>query len=125
MASKGESADQLGTFEAQTMVRRMKTYTIVEPELRNLWATTLAANILLLFASMSAGFAVSCLTSSATVPDWTKLSEQQQALFYYGPRIGFGTASVLLLMTVGAWILGYWTIRDIRKTSREGRVLAG
>jgi hypothetical protein len=36
-----------GAFEAQTMVRRMKTYTIVEAELKALWASALATTILL------------------------------------------------------------------------------
>ncbi len=84
------------------MVRRMKTYTIVEPELRNLWATTLAANVLLLFASLCVGFAVSCLTSSAAVSDWSRLTQQQQALFYYGPRVGLLAGGALLLLTIGA-----------------------
>jgi hypothetical protein len=125
MANSQESKDPVGSFETQTMVRRMKTYTIVDPELRNLWASTLMTTILLFFATVCLGVAISCLLAPMSIPDGAKLSSQTQTILLYGPRLGFIGGGLFFLLALLAWWFDYSVIRDVRKTSREGRLLAG
>lgn len=105
------------------MVRLLKLYTIIDPELRNLFASTLLANVLLFLATLFVGFAVNCLMSAMVVPAGMPLSEEQRLLFKYGPFVGFGIGIIFFLLTVAAWAFGYSNIRNIRKTSRDGRLV--
>lgn len=112
------------TIEAQQMVRRVKTYTILDSEFMNLAATTLAANLLLFFATMFFSVGIDCLISKMAITTNDPLSTQQIAFFSYTPTISFWIGGIFFALTIACWIFGYSTFRHIKKTSREGKLIA-
>jgi hypothetical protein len=113
-----------GTIEAQQMVRRVKTYTIVDSEFNSLAATTVAATVLLLIASFCLSFAVDCLITQMSISSDAHLNASQIAFFYYAPRAGFYIGSIFFALTVGAWIYGWSIFRHVKRTSREGQIIS-
>jgi hypothetical protein len=113
-----------GNFEAQTMVRRVKTYTIVDSEFVNLAATTVAANLLLFFSTMFFSVGIDCMISKMAITTDDKLSGQQIAFFTYTPKAAFWLGGIFFALTVICWIFGYSTFRHVKKTSREGKIVA-
>ncbi len=112
------------SFEHQTMVRRVKTYTIVDSEFSLLTATGVLANVLGFIASIAAAVALDCWISGMAIPPGIQLSDTQQLFFTYGPKIGLIVASAFSVLTVLTWAYGFSVLRNVRKTSREGRVVS-
>ncbi|MGC2494658.1 hypothetical protein [Candidatus Binatus sp.] len=112
------------TIEAQQMVRRVKTYTILDSEFNSLAATTLAANLFLFFSTMCFSIGIDCMISKMAITTGDALSPQQSAFFDYVPKASFWVGGIFFLLTVGCWIFGYSTFRNIKKTSREGKLIA-
>lgn len=113
------------TIEAQQMVRRVKTYTIVDSEFNSLAATTITASVLFFFASLCISIGVNCLVTRMSVAPDAHLSSGQLAFFYYATRAGFWTGGVFFLLTVVAWIFGWSIFRHVKQTSREGKIISG
>lgn len=113
------------TIEAQQMVRRVKTYTIVDSEFNSLAATTIAANLLLVVATLFFSVGVDCLISKMAISPDVHTSASQDAFFYWLMRLSFGAGTVFFLLTVIAWIFGWSIFYHVKKTSREGKIIAG
>jgi hypothetical protein len=118
-----ESPTGGATIEAQQMVRRVKTYTILDSEFNSLAATTVVANLFLFLASACISIWADCLISTmATSPN--VLSAQQQTFFEYVPKAALWIGVVFFVLTVCCWVFGYSTFRHIKNTSREGKLIA-
>jgi len=114
-----------GGFEAQTMVRRVKTYYIVDSEFNSLAATTVTATVLFFFASLFFSVGIDCLITKMSFGADTHLSAGQLAFFHYATNAGFCLGGVFFVLTVGTWIFGWSIFRHVRKTSREGKIISG
>ena len=106
------------------MVRQMKTYTIVDPELRSLWIGAIAAGILLFFGALALGLAVTCSLSATAIQSATG-AERLRVLLHYGPVFGFVVSAIFLILALLAWLFAYSSISRIRQGSRDGRVIIG
>lgn len=113
------------TIEAQQMVRRVKTYTIVDSEFNCLAFTTITSSLAFFFASLSISVGIDCLISEMSIAADAHLTAGQIAFFYYATRAAFWTGGVFGLITVGAWRFGWSIFRQVKQTSREGRIITG
>lgn len=107
------------------MVRRVRTYTILDSEFRSLAATTIMANLLLVFATLSFSVGIDCLITKMAINPDVHTSAQQNVLFYWTTRMSFAVAAVFFLLTVAAWIFGWSIFSQVKQTSREGNIIAG
>ncbi len=113
------------TIEAQQMVRRVITYTIVDSEFNSLAATTITASVLFFFASLFISIGVNCLITRMSITPDAHLSLGQDAFFHYAIRAGFWLGGVFFLLTVIAWVFGWSIFRHVKQTSHEGKIISG
>jgi hypothetical protein len=113
------------TIEAQQMVRRVKTYTIVDSEFNSLAVTTITGSLMFFFASVFISIGIDCLITQMSIAPETQLQSAQTIFFYYGTRIGFSAGAVFFFLTVCFWIFGWSIFRHVKRTSREGKIIGG